>query len=79
MLYAFRRLSTCRPIGWAPGPIPWRDIVTFSAMHEMSPAAARLFDRMIEALDYAYLDWLTTERKTAAAAAAAAGGNQGKE
>jgi hypothetical protein len=63
VLASFRRLSTCRSYGMSPGPIPWRDVDAYATRQGLPPGLARAFDRMIEALDWAYLDWMATERK----------------
>lgn len=58
---AFANLSTCRAIGMAVGPIPWRDAVAYADRAGLDEEAAEVFVEVISALDADYL----AEQRTA--------------
>ena len=63
-LSAFSELSTCRPFGMSPGPIPWRDIVTFGEYHGLDRGLLDFFVRVIRRMDIEYLQWQGKKLKT---------------
>ena len=61
-LTAFYELSTCRSIGWALGPIPWRDIIFYAHYAELEADLLPVFVLALRAMDAAYLEY--AKRKT---------------
>ena len=51
---AFAKLSTCRHVGMAPGPIPWRDIVAYADRIGLDQGEAEAFSTVIMTMDAAW-------------------------
>lgn len=60
-LDAFSDLSTDR--NYESGPIPYSAISRYIVEKEFSPMVAHVFNRIIRALDSAYLKWLNSRQK----------------
>lgn len=55
--FAFWELSSCRPVGFSAGPIPWSIIVDFARSHGLSLDEEEDFIYHIRALDHAFLEY----------------------
>lgn len=55
ILQAFAELSTCRQLGFAVGPIPWRDLVAYGDRAGLSGDDLTLFMEVVRELDALYL------------------------
>ena len=64
-LAAFHRLSTCRPLGFGPGPIPWRDIHRYALHAGLDRSATESFTTVIMTMDAAWLRWQEENRSDA--------------
>ncbi|MHA1859165.1 MAG: phage tail assembly chaperone [Candidatus Thorarchaeota archaeon] len=64
-LSAFGELSTCRQIGMAAGPIPWRDIIEFARFSELDESLLDMFVRVIRTMDNVYLEWMRKKAENA--------------
>lgn len=56
-IQAFNDLSTCRNFGFGPGPIPWKDIVSYADRAGLDEDLVPGFVTIIRALDNAWLGW----------------------
>lgn len=54
---AFWELSSCRPVGFGFGPIPWTVIIDYAAAFEVEPDDVSDFIYLIRAMDKAWIDW----------------------
>jgi len=63
-LSAFFELSSCRSLGWKPGPIPWRDIIQYGEFHGLEWDVLKMFIQVIMAMDKAYLEWEAKRKPT---------------
>jgi hypothetical protein len=65
-LAAFWSLSTCRPMGFSPGPIPWNHIRDYAEYAGLDRENTFAFEAIIRAMDGAYLDRLAEQQEQAA-------------
>lgn len=63
-LEAFWELSTCRSIGMALGPIPWRDIVLYAQFVGLEYDLVTVFVGVIRSMDRAYLEWADKKKSS---------------
>ena len=66
LIRAFFRLSTCREIGMAVGPIPWSSIVDYADRAGLKGDSAETFTTIMMSLDHAYLADERARQKTEA-------------
>lgn len=62
-LRAFYDLSSCRSVGFAIGPIPWRDIVHYADWVGLETDVAAAFVVVIRAMDSGFLEWQEKEQE----------------
>ena len=62
-LRAFHDLSTCREMGMALGPIPWRDILTYGMFRGLDNELLDHFIQVIREMDAGYLKWENERQK----------------
>jgi hypothetical protein len=58
---AFFELSTCRQVGFAPGPIPWRDIIEYGSFHGLERDSLADLIVLIRTMDKAYLEHVAAQ------------------
>lgn len=54
--YAFFELSTCRSVGFAPGPIPWTAVMDYAQAFGLDDVQTHLLVRFVRAMDGAFLN-----------------------
>lgn len=54
-LGAFWDLDSCRPLGWAEGPIPWTVIEQYAQLNELEGEQREMLHYHVRQLDNAYL------------------------
>ena len=62
-LKAFWDLSTGRMIGFAIGPIPWRDIVVYAERAQLADDVAGVFIFVMREMDAAYLKYVADKQE----------------
>ena len=60
---SFWELSTARPVGWGPGPIPWTVIRDFADFHQLDQEDFEEFVFLIRAMDQAFLAYHSEQAK----------------
>lgn len=63
-LTAFNRLSTCRQLGMACGPIPYTAIGIYAEQQQFDEEHTDALYYFIEALDLAFLNWSAKKTET---------------
>jgi hypothetical protein len=61
---AFWELSTSRPVGWAPGPIPWHVIHEYAMSQHLDEEEKADFVYLIRKMDRAFLEWNEVRQKS---------------
>jgi hypothetical protein len=62
---AFCELSTCRSLGFSPGPIPWTVIMQYAEMDGLHGHERANLLYLIRAMDRAYLKHSSSDKKPA--------------
>ena len=60
---AFSELTTCRSLGFGPGPIPWTAIQAFAGTYGIRGSDFFRFQTLIRAMDVAYLNYADSKSK----------------
>jgi hypothetical protein len=60
---AFHKLSTCRPVGMGPGPIPWTAVLAYGTMQELDQLQFEALEYHISRMDGAFLEWIDRKNK----------------
>lgn len=60
---AFFDLSTCRPLGFAEGPIPWLAIDRYCEANDIEGEQREDLHFHVRALDRAYLQWRANQQQ----------------
>lgn len=53
----FLDLSSCRPLGQVPGPIPFLSVLEYCLIHEIDGEQREDFVWFIQRLDHRFLEW----------------------
>lgn len=56
-------MNTCREVGSAMGPIPWRDILTYAQFSGLENDLIDPFIQIIREMDSGYLKWQIEKQK----------------
>lgn len=62
---AFWALSTCRQMGFSPGPIPWNHVHAYAEFAGLDRENGFAFSEVMRAMDNAWLDYQAEEQSKA--------------